>query len=95
MLRESDLLARFGGEEFLVLLPNTTADEAVTTAERLREAIASDVGRQLGEKLRVTVSLGVSELLSTDPHHEQVIQRVDQALYQAKEKGRDCIVKYT
>lgn len=95
MLRENDLLARFGGEEFIIVLPSTTAVQAEQTAERIRTGVTSELARQLGEKIQVTVSLGVSELLTADTSHEQVVQRVDKAVYQAKDNGRDQVVVYS
>lgn len=94
ILRENDLLARFGGEEFIVVLPSTTVDRAALTAERIRTTITTEVAHQLGDDKQITVSMGVSELLPTDSRCEQVIQRMDEALYRAKEAGRDKVVKY-
>lgn len=94
-LRENDLLARFGGEEFMIVLPSTTAERAAKTAERIRTHISTGVAAELDEELNVTISLGVSELLQTDASLEQVIQRVDDAVYQAKDEGRDRVVVNT
>lgn len=93
-LRENDLLARFGGEEFIIVLPNTTAAQAMVTAERIRQRIPEAIVRQLGKNLQVTISLGVSELYESDTDPEQIIQRVDDAIYQAKEGGRNRTVHY-
>lgn len=93
-IRENDLLARFGGEEFIVVLPSTTAERAVQTAERIRTTLATEVQLSLKEEMGVTVSLGVSELLEADSSHEDVLQRVDEAMYSAKEKGRNRVVLY-
>ncbi|GAA0691233.1 diguanylate cyclase PdgB [Marinobacterium maritimum] len=94
-LRENDLLARFGGEEFIIVLPSTTAEQAVQTAERIRNSITTGIAREMGEAMQVTVSLGVSELLDSDTSHEQVIQRVDEAMYSAKQAGRNRVVRYS
>lgn len=91
-LRENDLLARFGGEEFMIVLPSTTAERAAQTAERIRTHISTGVAAELDQALNVTISLGVSELLETDTSLEQIIQRVDDAVYQAKDEGRDRVV---
>ncbi len=93
-LRENDLLARFGGEEFMIVLPSTTADRAAQTAERLRTRVATEVPLRLGENIKVRVSLGVSELLDEDTSLESIIQRVDEAVYRAKDAGRNRVVVY-
>lgn len=93
-LRENDLLARFGGEEFILLLPSTHADAAAHTAERIRELVSASLQGQLDFDRKVTVSFGVSEFLTSDKTYEQVLQRVDDALYQAKNEGRDRVVVY-
>ncbi|MDG6778651.1 diguanylate cyclase [Thiomicrorhabdus sp. zzn3] len=89
LLRQSDLLARFGGEEFVILLPSTPADQAYMTAERIRTTLEHEVARRLGAKKSITVSLGISELKPEDSHYEQLMQRADHALYQAKRNGRN------
>jgi len=93
-LRENDLLARFGGEEFIIVLPSTTAAQALVTAERIRNRITEGIDRQMGKNLQVTISLGVSELYETDSSPEQIIQRVDEAVYRAKDRGRNQTVLY-
>jgi diguanylate cyclase (GGDEF)-like protein/PAS domain S-box-containing protein len=85
-LRESDTLARWGGEEFLVLLPETDADGGERAAEAIRQAVA---GRPL-EAGPVTVSLGVAQLLPHEPR-AALIRRVDAALYGAKAAGRNRV----
>ncbi len=92
-LREGDLFARFGGEEFALLLPNTAMDAAQVIAERLRLAIAS--GNFLpasSPPLNVTVSMGLSLIQSQDQDIESVLRRADDALYRAKHSGRNCLV---
>ncbi len=90
ILRKNDLLARLGGEEFSVLLPETGRKEAFELAERLRrkvEEISIDFeGRSFG----FTVSIGVTEAIENDATIEQVQMRADNALYSAKENGRNC-----
>lgn len=93
-LRECDILARFGGEEFIIVLPETNAEQAANLAERLRTQVTEDVVRELGEGKAFSLSLGVSELLTTDTDVQQVLHRVDQALYQAKANGRNCVLLY-
>lgn len=102
-LREYDLIGRFGGEEFAILLPHTSALDAYGIAERIREHIAIgplDVGdRPDGEHVRVTVSIGVAALGApwdtlTGSQITDLLATADRALYQAKRAGRDrvCVV---
>jgi diguanylate cyclase (GGDEF)-like protein len=92
-LRQSDMLARFGGEEFAVLLPGAGDPVAHAVAERLRAAVASTPlalqGGQTPE--RVTVSLGLAFLRAGDDP-TQLLGRADRALYRAKAAGRDRVV---
>jgi two-component system, cell cycle response regulator len=88
-VREEDVVARFGGEEFLVILPDTAAEGAATAAEDLRAAVAAEpfpVGRIA---LPLTVSVGWATWNGEDL--ERFIARADRGLYAAKESGRDCV----
>ncbi len=90
-LRNGDRLARFGGEEFAILLPNVTLEPAASMAERLRAAI---VGRPFGvldTKLSVTTSIGVTRRMPGETM-DAVISRADGALYEAKRSGRNRVV---
>jgi diguanylate cyclase len=87
-LRASDQLGRYGGEEFLVILPETDIDAAQAAAERIRSAVASAAFRDLD--VRVTVSIGVACAESGEAH-EEVFSRADRALYRAKARGRDRV----
>lgn len=91
-LRPNDLVARFGGEEFSVLLPETSLQNAVTIAERLRERIseADPVKIDNKELAKVTVSIGVAEFKPGDSL-ETMIASADAAMYQAKKAGRNCV----
>lgn len=86
-LRTSDSLTRWGGEEFVVLCPNTTLSTASLLAERLRNKIA---GTNFPEVEHITVSVGVAECMS-DETFEQWFQRADEALYRAKSGGRNQV----
>jgi len=88
MLRKSDVIARWGGEEFVLLLPNTSVDFAAQVAENLREAIERENFDVVG---RITCSFGVSELHEGEAE-DALLQRVDKLLYSAKESGRNRIV---
>lgn len=86
-LRESEIAGRWGGEEFLIILPETSLDLAVPVADRLRGSIES---HRFSIPERVTVSVGVAAFRPGDTPHE-LIQRADAALYSAKESGRNCV----
>jgi diguanylate cyclase (GGDEF)-like protein len=87
-LRGMDLVARFGGEEFLVLLPDTDSSQALCVAEKLRTAVAALELPQIG---RVTASFGVATLLDPETTASELIRRADTALYVAKNAGRDRV----
>lgn len=89
-LRDSDLVGRIGGEEFAALLPETTAEEAVVLAERLRAAVAE---APLGPGLAITASLGVAAAVPAEEEGvDPVLRRADAALYRAKAAGRNQVV---
>lgn len=94
-LRERDLFARFGGEEFIALLAAPTADEVPATAERLRSAISGAPVHVGGLRIEVTVSVGgaMGEALPGSDARllEQLVARADEALYQAKADGRNRV----
>ncbi len=87
-IREHDLVGRWGGEEFLVLMPETSTDSAILVMERLREAVARLRVRINDESLSVTVTLGLSELRA-DENYSSAINRADVALLRAKRNGRN------
>jgi two-component system, sensor histidine kinase LadS len=89
-VRQSDFIARWGGEEFLILLPETCAQEASNFAERLRKKFASQQILCGNVPLHVSASFGVAERRLTDSSIDQLIERADCALYQAKHAGRNC-----
>jgi len=97
-MRRSDVLARFGGEEFAILLSNTTTESAEETAERLRHAIESSSMAHLNDvPLRVTISVGVAtthpahSILSIEQQSEQLVSNADEALFHAKRDGRNQV----
>lgn len=91
-LRGEDVFARIGGEEFAILMPETTLDEAVTVAERHRAAIeALSISAPKGT-IRITCSFGVTEGTPQDMAAETVMSRADEALYEAKKTGRNRVV---
>jgi diguanylate cyclase (GGDEF)-like protein len=91
-LRTEDVLGRLGGEEFILLLPNTDSASAVRAGERIRQAFSS-TPLKLGEDARtVTLSIGVAVLAPADRLFSQLLQRADRAMYAAKNAGRDLVM---
>ena len=94
-VRVIDLVARFGGEEFLILLSDANAQEGALVAEKLRRALESmpiDIGLAAHPPLQITASFGVTTLLpSEDLSLEAVIERADSAVYAAKHGGRNRV----
>ena len=91
-IREIDVLARFGGDEFVLLFPETTAGEAQTIMERVRLAVTTqsvDVNHKL---VALTISVGIAGLASAAMSLDTLIECADQALYQAKAAGRNRVV---
>lgn len=92
MVRDIDQLARFGGEEFAILLPDTSLQEGVLVAERLQEAIQAHPFRVGEQSVTITASFGVAELLADNADaFDRCYHAADKALYQAKEAGRNCV----
>jgi diguanylate cyclase (GGDEF)-like protein len=89
-LRESDIFARFGGEEFVLLANGVDLKRATVAANRLREAVEALKFNRYAPDLTVTVSGGVAQFRNNEKI-ESVLSRADQALYLAKSKGRNCI----
>lgn len=90
-LRESDIIARWGGEEFALLLPNTSKEEAFIVCEKLRKAICESEKLKKLTHSMLTISLGISELAKEDTI-TTLFHRADQALYRAKETGKNKTV---
>ncbi len=90
-VRTVDLVARYGGEEFSVLLLKTPWSGAKTVAERIRQKVAAQEIVAAHETTRVTVSIGVAELNPSFKDVETFVDSADQALYQAKADGRNCV----
>ena len=91
-------MARYGGEEFAILLPDTNLEGALTVAERMRDAIKNlNIPHENSlVSPHVTLSMGISQMIpdEEDGYH-QLIDEADQALYQAKRKGRDRVVNHS
>jgi len=88
-IREIDYFGRWGGEEFLLILPHQKEDESVLVAQKLRESIENAIFKTIKS---ITISIGVSEYKQEDTK-ETLLKRVDNALYKAKEDGRNKVVK--
>src|SRR4029079_11120707 len=93
-IRGIDLSCRYGGEEFVVVMPETDMAVAAMVAERLRRRIAAEpFGSQKGSRnLTVTISIGIAALSGKDDTAAGVLKRADQALYRAKRDGRNRVV---
>lgn len=89
--RTVDIIGRYGGEEFVILLPETRPESARLVAERLRQSITTEPFTTDAGPLRITVSIGVAEAADLDTLGA-LIERADAALYAAKEAGRNCVV---
>ena len=89
-LRTSDILARYGGEELVLLLPNASLDQAAPVLERLRQEVAAMVVPEL-KGCQVTASIGAAELAENDLTISDLLARADAALYRAKEGGRNRV----
>ncbi len=92
-MRGVDLACRFGGEEFVIVMPDTNIFGATVVAERLRRVIADEPFRASGEReLPLTASFGVASALGANANAEQLLIKADAALYRAKERGRNAVV---
>lgn len=94
-IRDSDLVIRFGGEEFLVVLLDIDPGSAITVAEKIREAVQSAAFHLSEGVIKQTISLGISELPQDTDQFWQSIKFADMALYRAKAAGRNCAIRFT
>ncbi len=93
--RELDIPGRYGGEEFLLIMPETSEEGAVVACERLRRAVEAEPVYYGEEEIRITVSIGVAGRDEGDESPMSLLRRADQALYEAKRRGRNRIVTAT
>ena len=93
--RDIDIVARLGGEEFAIILSNTTSEDALRFAERLRQRVEDTAIRleEDGAQIKITVSIGISTNLQSLSEHRW-IEQADKALYLAKQSGRNCVRVY-
>jgi diguanylate cyclase (GGDEF)-like protein len=91
VLRSNDLLARTGGEEFAILLPDTCASTGLVAAERVRQVVEALEVRYDNGPIRFTVSVGVAQFDSSEESWESMMRRADSAMYEAKGAGRNTV----
>ena len=89
-LRKADICGRFGGEEFLILLPHTKASGALKLATKLNKLVKEYHFEYENKTIPIKISLGITSVSYSDSYHS-IVQRCDEALYQAKENGRDRV----
>ena len=87
--RKTDMVFRYGGEEFAVIITETPLDKAVIPLERLRTSISENTFKYKGEQINVTISIGVSGVNEDIESVHQLFENADKALYMAKENGRN------
>ncbi|MFH2009117.1 MAG: sensor domain-containing diguanylate cyclase [bacterium] len=91
-VRRPDVLVRRGGEEFVLIMPHTNTEQCRVVAERIRECVQADPAYALGDRsVRQTVSIGLATFDGRENARE-LERRADEAMYRAKERGRDCVV---
>jgi diguanylate cyclase (GGDEF)-like protein len=93
-LRATDVPARYGGDEFIVLLPETPPRGAVDVAERIRNAIGARPIAFDGQRITATVSIGIACYPEDGRTLDALASRADRALYQAKQEGRNKVLRY-
>lgn len=103
-IRDADILCRFGGEEFMIAMPNTNIKEAQNLAERIQQIVRDTNWQYEGKSMRVSMTLGITDIESIEDHVnykqkivlllEELIKQADRAMYFGKENGRDQISVY-
>jgi diguanylate cyclase (GGDEF)-like protein len=90
-LRSHDIVARIGGEGFCMVLPYTNKKVACIVAEKLRKIISNISMSTINEDISMTVSIGVSQVETSDVDHTAILKRADEKMYKAKETGRNRV----
>jgi diguanylate cyclase (GGDEF)-like protein len=93
-IRTADVLARYGGDEFVILLANTSAAEARTAAGRIRNAVHDACFEYKGERIQSSVSIGIASFPKGVSHAEEILDKADLALYNSKRSGRNRVSYY-
>jgi diguanylate cyclase (GGDEF)-like protein len=91
-IRRTDVIARYGGEEFVIIMPNTDLEVATTIAEKLRVAIETTTLKYRNKHLKCTASFGVGSGIGENNLHDALVHQADEALYVAKNSGRNKVV---
>jgi diguanylate cyclase (GGDEF)-like protein/PAS domain S-box-containing protein len=94
LAREIDICGRLGGEEFVIVLPETSTNAAFKMAKRLQAAVRNLIIEDEGNTINITVSIGITAMFPGEEDLDTIIHRADMALYKAKETGRDKIIIY-
>jgi len=95
VLRKTAIVAHYGGEEFVIILPETSAEGAVQTAGKMRQAVEENSILIDSTEIKITMSFGVAELSDSAVSCEEIIRQADSAMYQAKNSGRNKVVLYS
>ncbi len=91
-VRETDLLGRYGGEEIIILLPETDKEHASILAERLRKLVSEHIFSFREIEIKLTISIGITEFMPTDNAVDEIVMRADSALYSAKQRGGNFVI---
>lgn len=94
-VRETDILARYGGDEFVVMLPETNDETAIEIAERIREAVENTSFSTDGNRVSSTLSIGIACYPADSEKTEEIIKIADKALYESKHRGKNTITRQT
>jgi len=89
---DTDFVGRYGGEEFAILLPRAQPDGVLRKGEAIRSAVEGRAFQLAGERVQVTVSIGIAHFPRDGQTEDLIVQQADQALYEAKERGRNRVV---